>query len=166
MEGSHTDLRKWFLAFFMISSPTCGINATQLNKKIGGAYQTAYTILQKIRHAMSEEDASNPLTGSVYVNHAQYNRVSGRKCNLFKNDNPLFVGASMKGEQEPEYVKLKLVAKEHVQCSWYLSYILRSGQEDFRQHHIEPYPANVEFARRGAFGKQKELFSLIKELPR
>ena len=32
MEGSHTALRKWFLSFFLISSP-CGINATQLNEK-------------------------------------------------------------------------------------------------------------------------------------
>ena len=166
MEGSRTELRKWFLAFFLISSPTHGINAKQLEKKIDVTYKTAYTILQKIRHAMSEEDASNPLSGSIYVNHAQYNRVSGRKCNLFKNDNPLFIGASMKDEQEPEYVKLKLVAKEHVKSSRYLSYILRSGQEDFRQNHIESYPAKVEFARRGAFGRQKKLFSLTKELTR
>ena len=166
MEGSRTELRKWFLAFFLISSPTCGINGKQLEKKIEVTYKTAYTILQKIRHAMSEEDASNPLSGSVYVNHANSNRFRGRKCELFKNQNPLFVGASMKGEQGPNYVKLKLAAQEYVKSSWYSSYILPRGNEDFRQNHIEPYATKVEFAKRFEFGKQKKLFSLTKELNR
>ena len=164
MEGSRTDLRKWFKAFFLISSPTCGVNGIQLMKKIDVTYKTAYAILQKIRHAMSEEDAANPLSGSVYVNQASYNHFRGRKCILFKNQNPLFIGASMKDEQEPEYVKLKLVAEEYVKSTWYSAYILRRGQEDFSENHIEPYSTKVEFAKPFQFGRQKELFRLTKEL--
>ena len=165
MEGSRTELRKWFMAFFLISSPN-GINGKQLEKNINVTYKTAYSMLQKIRHAMSEEDAINPLSGSVYVNQAHYNHIRGWKSLDSHKENSLIIGASMNGKNGPDYVKLKLVDKEFVQITGHIGYVLQEGKEDFCENHVEPNTSKVEFEKLYDFAKQKKLFRLKNELIR
>jgi transposase-like protein len=53
MHGSHTPLRLWFWAAYLVSTHTPGISAVQLQRQLGiSRYETAWLILQKLRRAM------------------------------------------------------------------------------------------------------------------
>ncbi len=67
MEGSKKPLMLWFRALFLAAFQKGGINAKELRIQLGlGSYQTAWTWLQKIRKAISENKIL-PLEGIVEV---------------------------------------------------------------------------------------------------
>jgi transposase-like protein len=52
-EQTKTDLAKWFLAIYLVTSSKGGISAMELQRPMGfGSYQTAWSWLHKIRRAM------------------------------------------------------------------------------------------------------------------
>jgi transposase-like protein len=52
-EQTKTDLAKWFLAIYLVTSSKGGISAMELQRQMGfGSYQTAWSWLHKIRRAM------------------------------------------------------------------------------------------------------------------
>jgi len=65
MEGSRTPLRKWLSAFFFLSIDEIGVNALQMQTLLQVTYKTAWSICQKIRQAISQLDAEQPLSGLV-----------------------------------------------------------------------------------------------------
>ncbi|MGI2294510.1 transposase [Paenibacillus sp. GXUN7292] len=65
MEGSRTPLRKWLSAFFFLSFAEIGVNALQMQTLLQVTYKTAWSICQKIRQAISQLDADQPLSGLV-----------------------------------------------------------------------------------------------------
>lgn len=160
MEGSRTDLAKWFIAFYLISCPN-SISALQLSKKIDVTYKTAWLILQKIRHAISVEDAACPLVGSVYVNLAQYS-PRPRSIEETKKGHPLYVGAAMNENHEPIYVKMKLVAEEFLYKGPVFKGIRKMGKKAFIEEHIEPNPAQLDFRDLFSF-KHKSIYRLFRE---
>lgn len=80
---SRTPLRTWLLAIFFVARHKKGISALQLQRDTGlGSYQTAWTMLHKIRSALAHRPASR-LTGLVeadeaYVGGAASSGVRGR----------------------------------------------------------------------------------------
>ena len=70
MDKTKTPLTKWFLAFYLASEDKRGISALSLKKKIGVAYNTAWTMLHKIRHAMGERDGLYAQNGIVELDEA------------------------------------------------------------------------------------------------
>ncbi len=51
--ATQTSLLKWFLAIFFLSRHKQGISALQLQRDLGlGSYQTAWTMLHKLRSAL------------------------------------------------------------------------------------------------------------------
>ncbi len=59
---TQTDLPKWFLAAYLLGRDKRGVSAKFLQRELGVAYQTAWTIAHKLRHALSE-DPAHPLSG-------------------------------------------------------------------------------------------------------
>jgi transposase-like protein len=56
-EQTKTDLAKWFLAIYLVTSSKGGISAMELQRQMGfGSYQTAWSWLHKIRKAMVRPD--------------------------------------------------------------------------------------------------------------
>ena len=53
MEGTHLELRKWFVAIWLMSSQKAGISACALQRQIGCSYKTAGRVLARIRCAMA-----------------------------------------------------------------------------------------------------------------
>jgi transposase-like protein len=52
-EQTKSELSKWFLAIYLVTSSKGGISAMELQRQMGfGSYQTAWTWLHKIRKAM------------------------------------------------------------------------------------------------------------------
>jgi transposase-like protein len=133
MEGSRTPLQKWFIAFYHLSQPH-SINALQLKEEIHVTYKTAWSMLHKIRHALREEDASVLLSGFVQVHDAcfgiEHNSVYERqpKEKLFR------LGATMNGENEPSYIKVKLLLDQYLK-EWTVS---RMQKEAFIRDHVQP----------------------------
>jgi transposase-like protein len=59
---TRTDLTKWFLAAYLMGRDKRGVSAKFLQRELGIAYQTAWTMAHKLRHGLSE-DPSRQLRG-------------------------------------------------------------------------------------------------------
>ena len=59
---TRTALPKWFLAAYLMGNDKRGVSAKFLQRELGVAYQTAWTMTHKLRHGLSE-DPSRPLSG-------------------------------------------------------------------------------------------------------
>ena len=57
---TRTDLSKWFLAAYLMGRDKRGVSAKFLQRELAVAYQTAWTMLHKLRHGLSE---ARPLRG-------------------------------------------------------------------------------------------------------
>jgi len=67
MHRSHMPLLVWFHAAYLITTQTPGMSALQFQKQVGlASYQTAFTMLHKLRAAMVKEGRER-LTGTVEV---------------------------------------------------------------------------------------------------
>ncbi len=64
-EKTRTPLHKWLHAIYTVATSATGINAVQLAERISVTYKTAWSILAKIRNAISEADHIRPLVGQV-----------------------------------------------------------------------------------------------------
>lgn len=70
LAGTRTPLRIWFAAAWHVTHQKLGISALGLQRILGwGSYQTAWTILHKLRRAMVRLDRE-PLSGLVEVDEA------------------------------------------------------------------------------------------------
>jgi transposase-like protein len=61
---TRTPLPSWFLAAYLMGSDKRGVSAKLLQRELGVAYQTAWTIAHKLRHGLNEDDAL-PLKGLI-----------------------------------------------------------------------------------------------------
>src|ERR1700740_1234797 len=59
---TRSDLTNWFLAAYLMGRDKRGVSAKFLQRELGVAYQTAWTMPHKLRHGLSE-DAARPLRG-------------------------------------------------------------------------------------------------------
>jgi transposase-like protein len=67
LHGTRVALRIWFLAFFFLGRHKKGISALQFQRDTGlGSYQTAWTLLHKVRAALAQTD-ERLLVGHVEV---------------------------------------------------------------------------------------------------
>ena len=64
-EDSKIELRKWFMAIWLITSHKKGVASTQLAKDIGVTQKTAWFILHRLRHAAQTRSFARPLAGEV-----------------------------------------------------------------------------------------------------
>ena len=62
LHRTRTDLTKWFLAAYLMGRDKRGVSAKFLQRELGVAYQTAWTMAHKLRHGLSE-DPSRRLHG-------------------------------------------------------------------------------------------------------
>ncbi|MGG2198731.1 transposase [Paenibacillus validus] len=139
MEGSRTDIRKWLHAIFLISRTDSGINAKHLSKVIRVTYKTAWLMLQKLRHAMSQAIDSDLLSGIVRVNIAHYGRPHCPIIVPHPQRQPLFIAATMKETGEPCRFKIKHLSKEYLNDGL----VRRTGTQLFTEQHVDQ-TANVD----------------------
>lgn len=67
LHKTHTPLHLWFWAAYLMSTPTPGVSAVQLQRQLGiGRYETAWMLLHKLRRAMVNPERQ-PLAGEVEV---------------------------------------------------------------------------------------------------
>ena len=110
MDRTRTPLRKWFMAFYLMAEDKRGISALALKGKIGVAYQTAWTMCHKIRHAMGGRDSSYALSGVVELDEAFFGApTEGGKRGRGTDKTAVLVSLSLTESGKPGYAKMKAV---------------------------------------------------------
>ena len=110
MDKTRTPLKKWFLAFYYMSEDKRGISALALKRKISVSYQTAWSMCQKIRHAMGKQDEKYKLSGIVEIDEAFFGSpTEGGKRGRGTDKTAVFVSVSLTEDGKPEYAKMKVV---------------------------------------------------------
>jgi len=110
MDKSQTPLIKWFLAIYLMSEDKRGISALALKSKIGVAYQTAWTMCHKIRHAMGERDEANKLEGIVELDEAFFGSpTEGGKRGRGTDKTAVIASVSLSKNGKPEFAKMRVV---------------------------------------------------------
>ena len=114
MDKTKTPLRKWFLAFYYMSEDKRGVSALALKGKISVAYQTAWSMCQKIRHAMGERDKGYKLDGIVELDEAFFGSpTEGGKRGRGSDKTAVFVSVSLTKEGNLGYARMKVVETSH-----------------------------------------------------
>lgn len=110
MDKTKTPLRKWFLAFYFMSEDKRGISALSLKSKIKVAYQTAWSMCQKIRRAMGDRDENYKLSGKIELDEAFFGSpTDGGKRGRGTDKTAVFVSVSLTDDGKPGYTKMKVV---------------------------------------------------------
>jgi transposase-like protein len=108
MDKTRTPLVKWFVTFYFMAEDKHGISALSLSVKIGVAYFTAWTMCQKVRHAMEERDKNYKMSGITELDEAFFGSPSeGGKRGRGTDKTAVFVSVSLTEEGKPRFVKME-----------------------------------------------------------
>lgn len=110
MDKTQTPLRKWFLAMYLYTLDKRGVSALILQKELGIAYYTAWTMGHKIRAAMGERDKNYALNGIVELDEAFFGApAEDGKRGRGTEKTAVLVSVSLSESGKPEFVKMKVV---------------------------------------------------------
>lgn len=137
-EGSRTPLRLWLQALFLHAQPN-GISAAKLSEVLGTTYKTAWLICHKIRHAMSQSESSELLSGIVHVNSSVYGRPHNPTIYRHPQEQPLLAGASILSDGTIEQIKIIKVPQDHLQDA----NVSQFGGRIFVLRHVCPLATNL-----------------------
>lgn len=133
MEGSRTPLHKWAVAIQLISRTDQGTTAVMLQSVIGVTYKTAWSMLHKIRQAMSFAEHSKRLTGTVKGGMIHYCQPYLSIYNLVPRRSPIIIAAQVDSDNRPLHVKFIHIPSEHVN---HRNLVNRVGEISFAKHHV------------------------------
>ena len=75
-EDSHIPLRKWLVAWYLISTAKKGISALWIQENLGlGSYRTAWMMMHKIRHAMKDHAVAEQMKGTLECDETYVNAL-------------------------------------------------------------------------------------------
>jgi transposase-like protein len=126
MEKTRTPLTKWFVAIYLVAEDKRGVSAMALQRKIGVAYFTAWTMLQKIRFAMGNRDEKYMLGDVVEMDEGFFGGTAeGSKRGRGTEKTAVLVSVSLTEWGKPKFARMKILesvdgeavktfAKEHV----------------------------------------------------
>lgn len=98
-ENSNLPLRKWFLAFYLISTNKKGISSIQLSKALGITQKSAWYLAHKIRYMLLHNTTTKPLKNVVECDETYIGgRKKGKRGRGSENKTPVF-GMLQRGGQ-------------------------------------------------------------------
>ena len=110
MHKSHTGLREWFLAIFLVVNDKRGISASQLSKSVGISYYAAWLMLHKLRDAMAQRDEKYILGGTVEIDEAFFGApTEGGKRGRGTDKTPAVIELELDEQGRPMYMKAEVV---------------------------------------------------------
>ena len=112
MDNTKLPLTIWFLAIYLISQAKTGISSLALMRHLGVSYPTAWLPHQKINRAMTAQEATHRLEGTVQVDDAYLGgELPGGKAGRGSENKVPFVAAvSLSSDGRPLHLKLALVS--------------------------------------------------------
>ena len=109
-EKTRTPLTKWFTAIYLVSEDKRGISALSLKTKIGVAYQTAWSMLHKIRFAMGERDEKYMLNGIVEMDEGFFGGTAeGSKRGRGTEKTAVLVSVSLADSGKPKFARMQVL---------------------------------------------------------
>ena len=113
MHKTRTPLMVWFWTIFMVACDKRGHSALSISKELKISYWVAWTLLQKIRSAMAEQDSRYKLKGIVELDDAYFGgKDKGKKRGRGTTKSKVLVAVSTDAEKEHAgFVKMKVVKK-------------------------------------------------------
>lgn len=134
MDKSRTPLEKWAAALELLSAAD-GVNAVQLSTIIGVTHKVAWSMLRRIRQAISEAESSRLLDGQVEAGFTSTGRIRrGYFTNRLKSERILLVAGELDSRiGRPAALKFMNIAAKQ------LDYRLlqRLANIDFRNRHVQ-----------------------------
>jgi transposase-like protein len=110
MDKSRTPLTKWFLALYLIAEDKRGLSALSLMKRIGVAYNTAWTICHKIRRAMGTREKKYMMEGVIEIDEAFFGSpTEGGNRGRGTEKTAVLVSVSLSNEGKPRFAKMKVL---------------------------------------------------------
>jgi transposase-like protein len=110
MEKTRTPLSKWFAAIYLVAEDKRGLSAMALQRRIGVAYFTAWTMLQKIRFAMSDRDGTYMLGGIVEMDEGFFGGTAeGSKRGRGTKKTAVLVSVSLTDTGKPKFARMQTV---------------------------------------------------------
>lgn len=159
MENTRTPLSKWFLALFMVARLD-GISATALQKELEVTYKTAWTMLMKIRYAISHNEQSQLLSGRIRFDTAIYGHKIWKLAGFEPGEYPVVVGASVDDNGQPEHLKIKRIPREDAYNKYLSPFLVRR----FESEYVDTDNSLIEpFTRMPRRDRCKELRRLVKQ---
>ena len=109
MHRSKLDLAVWFWTIYLVSNDKRGRSALSISQVLDLNYRTAWRLLHKIRHAMSERDANYQLAGFVEMDDAYFGAprpgTDGRGSTKAK----VAIALSTDEEGHPLYTRMRVI---------------------------------------------------------
>lgn len=147
MEKSRTSLYKWMLALFLFTHPLVeGVNASRLAECLQVTYKTAWSMLSKIRRALSQLDNAMPLDGNVDVIVTAYCRPLIGSLLPHPKETPVIIGANLEPDTgETSSIKMKIADPSMLRSS-NSNFLYPEGEKLFSARNIKER-ARVTFIR-------------------
>ena len=102
---TRTSLHQWFVALFLIANDKRGLSALALSKHLSVSYQTAWAILQRVRHAMAKRNNQYQLTDYIELDEMFIGTpAEGKKRGRGTEQTPVLVAVSYIPKDEKEYM--------------------------------------------------------------
>ncbi len=103
---THTSLHHWFVALFLVAFDKRGVSALLLAEELGLRYETAWAMLQRMRHAMAKRDSQYKLAQYVEMDEMFIGSpTEDKKRGRGTEQTPVLVAVSyMPAEDGKEYV--------------------------------------------------------------
>lgn len=92
LHRTRAPLRDWFWAAYLVTSHTPGMSALQLQRQLGIRYETAWTMLHKLRRAMRRPERER-LYGKVEADETYVGRQENLRGGRQAGDRAIVVGA-------------------------------------------------------------------------
>lgn len=111
LHRTRTPLMIWFWAIFLISCDKRGHSALSLSKELSISYWVAWTMFQKIRKAMEQQDANYRLDGLVEMDEGYFGGVAeeGRRGRGTDKAKVLIAVSTDADKKHAKFVKMKEV---------------------------------------------------------
>jgi len=112
---TRTSLHQWFVALFLIANDKRGLSALALSKQLGVSYQTAWAMLQRVRHAMAKRNDQYQLMDYIEMDEMFIGSpTEGKKRGRGTEQTPVLVAVSYIPKDDKEYMgfaKLQVVER-------------------------------------------------------
>jgi len=114
LHGVRTPLSKWLWAIYQLAQDKKGVAALELAKQVRVCYQTAWTMLHKIRAAMRQRDQRYTLQGLVEVDECYVGGVakgSGTTGRGSAGKTPVAVAVELTAQGKPGCVAMQSIPR-------------------------------------------------------
>jgi transposase-like protein len=111
---TRTPLRKWFWMIYFMTQSKHSYSISGLQRLLNiSAYNTAWSMSQKIRHAMSDRDATYKLAGLIEMDDSYFGtrHAEGKRGRGADKKSKVIVSVQLNDDENPIFAAMKVVPK-------------------------------------------------------